>query len=348
MNGTAGQNKTCNPLFWLGVVVLLFLLTAPYLLPLIVEDFWVTVLAEIFIWGLFAASVNLLFGYTGLLSFGQAVYFGMGAYGVALGIDLLGFAFWPAFFFGVAVALVTAVVTGFFAVRLTWHYFAIITVVLSLIFYFIAVGWKDLTGGDDGLPFTLAPVFKWGELELSLSDLTFQYYFMLVIVSACFYLLYRVLQSPLGQALAAVRENDSRASLIGLSPYWIRYSSFVLAGGFAGVAGMLFALFGRYATAQYMFWTVSGEGVIWMIVGGARTLFGPALGAAFLIILREELSLYWEHYLLVVGAIVILTVTFAPQGIMGLLHKWIARMTAGAPMVEPEAKISKQPGESLE
>lgn len=339
--------KQYNPLTWLGIAAAAFLLVAPYALPLVVDEFWVTVLAEMFIWGLFAASVNLLLGYTGLLSFGQALYFGMGAYGVALGLDLLELSFWSAFVFGIVVAFVTAAITGFFAVRLTWHYFAIITVVFSLIFYFLAVGWKDLTGGDDGLPFALAPVLTWGEWEISLSDLTFQYYFMLAIVGGCFYLLHRVLESPLGRAFVAVRENDSRASLIGLSPYWIRYASFVLAGVFAGVAGVLFALFSRYASAYYMFWTVSGEGVIWTIVGGVRTLFGPALGAAFLTVLREELSLYWEHYLLVVGTIVILTVIFAPEGIMGLLHKWMVPVGGGS-TAEREAKVSEQPRESLE
>ena len=120
----------------------------------------------------------------------------------------------------------------------------------------------------------------------------------------------------------AVRENDARAALIGLDCYRIRYVAFVLSGLFAGIAGVLFALFSRYVSAQYMFWTVSGEGVIWTIVGGAGTLIGPPLGALLLIVLREELSIYWEHYLLLVGVIVILVVTWAPQGLMGLLQRW--------------------------
>ena len=133
--------------------------------------------------------------------------------------------------------------------------------------------------------------------------------------------MHQILKSPLGFAFVAVRENASRAGLVGYNPYMIRLVSFVFAGFFAGVAGVLFALFSRYVSAQYLFWTVSGEGVVWMIVGGAGTLFGPVLGAAFLIVVREELSVYWEHYLLAVGVIVILCVTYAPQGIMGLLHK---------------------------
>jgi branched-chain amino acid transport system permease protein len=307
-----------------GAFGLLLLVTAPWSLPLVIDEFWVTVLAEILIWSLFAASVNLLFGYVGLLSFGQALYFGMGAYGVGLGIQAYGLGFWPAFALGIGVAVATAAIAGIFAVRLTWHYFAIITVVFSLIFYFVAVGWKSYTGGDDGLNFSPPPVLKAGGAEWSVLDATFQYYFVLAIVALCFLLMRAVLASPLGHAFVAVRENDARASLIGLDCYRIRYIAFVLSGFFAGVAGVLFALFSRYVSAQYMFWTVSGEGVIWTIVGGAGTLIGPPVGALLLIVLREELSIYWEHYLLIVGAIVILVVTWAPNGIMGLLRKWTA------------------------
>ncbi len=317
--------QNLEPLQILGLICALFFLTAPFTIPLVANDFWVSIVTEILIWGLFAASVNLLFGYTGLLSFGQAVYFGMGAYGVALGIDIFGFSFWTAALVGIVVATVTAFITGIFAARLTWHYFAIITVVFSLIFFFFAVGWKDVTGGDDGLPFTLPPLFKAGGFELSLLDLTFQYYFILIVVGGCFALMHMILKSPLGFAFIAVRENASRAGLVGYNPYMIRLVSFVFAGFFAGVAGVLFAFFSRYASAHFLFWTISGEGIIWMIVGGAGTLFGPLLGAAFLIIVREELSLYWEHYLLVVGVIVILFVTYAPQGIMGFLKSWLDR-----------------------
>ncbi|HBT43410.1 MAG TPA: branched-chain amino acid ABC transporter permease, partial [Rhodospirillaceae bacterium] len=131
------------------VVVALLTLTAPWFLPLLVDSFWVDIYAEMLIWSLLAASVNLLFGYVGLLSFGQALFFGMGMYGVAIGVAKLGLGFWPAFGLGVVMATAMALVAGALAVRLTWHYFAIITVVFSLIFYFAALSWKPLTGGDD-------------------------------------------------------------------------------------------------------------------------------------------------------------------------------------------------------
>jgi branched-chain amino acid transport system permease protein len=313
---------------WLGLLAGAVLLTAPFALPRVVDPFWVDVLAEILIWSLLAASVNLLLGYTGLLSFGQALYFGVGAYGLALCIERWGMSFWPAFLIGVVAATAAAALTGIFAVRLTWHYFAIITVVFSLILYFFAVGWKNVTGGDDGLPFEPPPVFRAGHLELTLLDHVFQYYFVLAVVGLCFLLLRTVLASPLGYAIVAVRENADRASLIGLSTYRIRYVSFVLAGFLAGVGGVLFAGYSRYATAQDMYWTVSGEAVVWTIVGGAGTLSGPILGTGLLILLREKLSAYWEHYLLVVGALVIVIVAVAPEGVMGLLRKWLRRAEA--------------------
>src|SRR6476646_4903989 len=156
-----------------------FMLSVPWSVPALVSPFWVSVITEILIWSLFAASVNLLFGYVGLLSFGQALYFGFGMYGVALGIDRLGLSFWPAFGLGIAAAMAMALVTGIFAVRLTWHYFAIITVVFSLIFYFLALTNKWLTGGDDGINFTMPATFSLGGSVLSFTDPTFQYFFIL-------------------------------------------------------------------------------------------------------------------------------------------------------------------------
>ncbi len=308
------------------LVVLVFLVAAPWVLPAIGFDYWLDILAEIIIWSLFAASVNLLFGYVGLLSFGQALFFGMGMFGVAIGIAKLGLGFWPALGFGMTVAIGTAAVAGALAVRLTWHYFAIITVVFSLIFYFIALSAKPLTGGDDGTSFSMPAMLETGGFELSLTDPTVQYFFILAVAAAAYFLKYLIVKSPFGMALMAVRENDVRASLIGLNVYFLRWIAFVIAGGFAGLAGCLFALFGRYASATYMFYHVSGEGVVWTIIGGAGTLFGPAVGTALLIVVREELSNMWEHYPILVGLVVILTVIFAPKGLMGFWNALLDRL----------------------
>ncbi len=302
-----------------------FMLAVPWLVPALVNSFWVSLIAEILIWSLFAASVNLLYGYIGLLSFGQALYFGFGMYGVAVGIDQLGLGFWPAFALGVVAATAMAFVTGIFAVRLTWHYFAIITVVFSLIFYFLAVTQKWLTGGDDGINFSLPPTFSVGGTQFAFTSDTFQYFFILVIVALCLWLMQCVTRSPLGKAFLAVRDNDVRASLIGLNIYALRLTAFVMAGFLAGVAGALFAFFGRYASASYMFYNVSGEAVVWAIVGGAGTLFGPLVGTALFIIIRELVSTHWEHHSLIVGVMAILVVILAPRGIVGLWRELLSR-----------------------
>jgi branched-chain amino acid transport system permease protein len=322
-----------------GLLVLfaLFMLSVPWTVPAVISSFWVSVITEILIWSLFAASVNLLFGYVGLLSFGQALYFGFGMYGVAIGIDQLHLGFWPVFGLGIVAAMAMALVSGVFAVRLTWHYFAIITVVFSLIFYFIAVRLKPLTGGDDGINFSMPPTFTFGKSVWSFTDPTFQYFFILCTVGLCFYLTYRVIRSPLGKAFLAIRDNDVRASLIGINVYLVRLTAFVMAGFLAGVAGALFAFFGRYGSASYMFYHVSGEGVVWAIVGGAGTIFGPLIGTTLFIIIREVVSTHWEHHALIVGVVAILVVILAPNGIAGLWRDWLARFD------EPSRNIEAKP-----
>jgi branched-chain amino acid transport system permease protein len=319
------------------------LISVPWTVPLIASKFWVSIIAEILIWSVFAASVNLLFGYVGLLSFGQALFFGFGMYGVGIGIDQLGLSFWPAFAFGVTAAMVMALITGIFAVRLTWHYFAIITIVFSLIFYFLAVRMKPLTGGDDGINFSLPPVFSFGGVRYSLTDQTFQYFFILAVVAFCFYLMHLVIRSSLGKAFLAIRDNDLRASLIGLNVYVLRLTAFVMAGFLAGVSGALFAFFGRYASATYMFYHVSGDGVIWAIVGGAGTLFGPIVGTTLFIVIREVVSTHWEHYSLIVGVMAILVVILAPKGLVGLFRDGLSRLDDEEEQTSAKAKLRTEP-----
>jgi branched-chain amino acid transport system permease protein len=160
----------------------------------------------------------------------------------------------------------------------------------------------------------------------SLTDPTLQYFFVLAVVSLCLFLMHRIINSPLGKGFLAIRDNDLRASLIGLNVYALRLIAFVMAGFLAGVSGALFAFFGRYASATYMFYQVSGEAVVWTIVGGAGTLFGPLVGTALFIVIREIVSSHWEHHSLIVGLLAILVVIFAPKGIVGLFNGWLSRL----------------------
>ncbi|MGI9411181.1 MAG: branched-chain amino acid ABC transporter permease [Hyphomicrobiaceae bacterium] len=325
-------------------VVVLALILVPYVLPIFLPSFWVTIVSEILIWSLLAASVNILFGYVGLLSFGQALYFGFGMYGVTIAINDFGLGLWPALICGIAAATAMAMVAGVFAVRLTWHYFAIITVVFSLIFYFAALSARSLTGGDDGRSFSPPLIAKFGAFELSLTNPTTQYYFILILVLACYGALALVLRSPLGLKFEAIRENDRRAELIGIDVYRTRLTAFIIAGAVAGLGGALFAIYGRYASASYMFYHVSGEAVVWAIVGGTGTLLGPIFGTGILIIFREIVSTWWENYLLAVGAITILVVMFAPRGLAGLLNdliNWLTRTRGASDQAAAETEVSE-------
>ena len=261
-------------------VLLGALLAVPIVLLMFKASFWVNIITEILIWSLLAASVNLLLGYVGLLSFGQALYFGVGMYGAALSVLHWGAGFWGGLLLGALAATVMAAIAGSVAVRLTWHYFAIITVVFSLILYFAAMSAKPITGGDDGISFSAPSVFKFGGVNLSLADPMVQFYAVLAVVAAAYAAMWLIVKSPLGLRFQAVRENDRRARLIGINVYLTRYISFVIAGTLAGVSGALFAFFGRYASASYMFYHVSGEAVVWAIVGGVGSLLGPLFGPA--------------------------------------------------------------------
>jgi branched-chain amino acid transport system permease protein len=314
------------------VLLLTALIAVPMVLPKLGSSFWIDIVAEILIWSLLAASVNLLLGYVGLLSFGQALYFGVGMYGAALSVIHWGAGFWGGLAIGIIAAMAMAAIAGSVAVRLTWHYFAIITVVFSLILYFAALSAKPLTGGDDGISFAAPDVLAFGTMRLSLADQSVQYYTILLVVAACYALFGLVVRSPLGVRFMAVRENDRRAALVGINVYLTRYLAFVLAGGLAGASGALFAFFGRYASATYMFYHVSGEAVVWAIVGGTGALLGPLFGAGLLIILREVISTVWEHYLFVVGALTILVVMFAPRGLAGAWSDLLAAVTRRAPV----------------
>ena len=150
-------------------------------------------------------------------------------------------------------------------------------------------------------------------------------------MAACLYAMRRLLGSPLGMAFMAIRDNDVRASLIGLNVYWLRLIAFVMAGFLAGLSGALFAFFGRYASATYMFYHVSGEAVVWTIVGGAGTLFGPLVGTSVFIIIREVVSTHWQHHALIVGAVAILIVIYAPRGVVGLWRDLLDRWSTQRP-----------------
>jgi len=301
--------------FALSLLLLAFM---PQLLAPVHEG----LLMKILIWGLYAMAFDLLFGHTGLLSLGQSVYFGLGAYGAALTLMPLK-SFWLAMLMGVGVASVAAGVIGFFAVRVRGHGFIIITAVTSLLFYLLAQDRGDLTGGEEGLNLPPLPL-KIQNWAAACTDPGPAYYFVLAGVALSFLVLRWLVQTPFGLALRAIRENEPRAELMGYHTNRLKLIAFVISGTSSALAGSFYALTSCHVSTNLFHWLVSADAIVWTLLGGAGTLIGPLLGTFLLSVAREILSSWWGHgYPILVGILIIFVVRFAPRGIVGMISQRI-------------------------
>jgi branched-chain amino acid transport system permease protein len=305
--------------YWAVFVVILVLLA---LAPLVLPEFWRRFLTEILIWGLLAMSSDILIGYTGMVSFGHSAFFGLGVYGAAAALlwsrppNL-----WLAIALGVAAAAAVAAFVAYFATRLRDIYFAITTLIFSQIFYVIIFTWTEVTGGENGLTFSRPALTLAGLVSIPLTSLGL-HWFVLGVVAASYLLLRRITQSPFGMVLQSIRENEARTRAIGYPVERYKIVAVMLSGLFAGLAGVLYALQNQFAAPDFVFFLVSGETVIYNVMGGVGTLVGPVLGAAFFLLLREGFSRFLtEYYLIPVGLIFIAMVIFLPQGLLGFLRR---------------------------
>ena len=300
----------------LGAALLLSLFG---LLPLFTGPFWTYLLAEILAWGLFALAFDLLYGYGGMLSLGQSVFFGVGAYGGALAILRLECGPWSALMLGTAAALLLAVLLGPLLARGSGHGFIILTMVLALIFYLLALQLRWLTGGDDGLAVAAPAIFG-----LPLADPIVNYYFTLAIVALSFSFARWLASTPLGRAFVLVRENPRRAAALGYDVKMIKLIVIAISGGLSGLAGALYLFTARFVSADLFHWMIAANPLVWTLLGGAGSLFGPLLGTVILLLAREWLSSWWSYgYPILVGVLIIMVARFAPQGLWGMLRlRW--------------------------
>ena len=287
--------------------------------PFFADLFYQTFLTEILVWALFAVSFDLIFGYTGLLSFGQALFFGLGGYAVAISILKFGAGTGTGLLLSVAVPVAFAAFVGFFSVRLTGIHFVIITIIFALIGSTVGETWTSLTGGADGLVF-MAPPLDIGVAKLDLVDIRTTYWLVLAVTALSYLFLRRLVDSPVGKVFVAIRENEDRARLIGYDVRRYKLLAFVIAGGLSGLAGGLYTLSLKYASATFLHWSISGHAVVYTIVGGAGTLAGPMLGAGLIMSLEHSLVKWLTATDLVVGAVLVSTLLLAPKGIVGFLR----------------------------
>ena len=275
---------------------------------------------QVLIYGLFALGFNLLYGYTGLLSFGHAAYFGLGAYGAGIALARLGLgSVWAALAMGLGAATLGGAVIGFFCLRRRGIYFAMLTLAFAQLLYFIGFHLADLTGGDDGL--RGIPQLAVGVPGLSIpieTPIRF-YYFAFVLVGLAVVALKRILDSPFGAVLRAVRENGERAAACGYDVTRLKLLAFVFSAAFAGLAGALEALRLTVVPIESLYWTTSGQVVMMTLLGGAGTFFGPFVGAATFLVLEDRLGLVTESWPLAIGLVFMAFVLFLPRGIWGTL-----------------------------
>ncbi len=291
-------------------------------LPLALTSYQLGLLTKMLIFAVFAMSLDLILGYTGLPSLGHAAYFGVGAYTVALLALRVRDSFWLDFAAGLAAASVTAALFGLLALRAQGSYLLMITLALAQVVWGIAFGWRWLTGGDDGLPGVPRPA---AGLPWSLADGLRFYYFVLVVFLLALGALWVIVRSPFGQALVGIRESERRMEVLGYNTWLYKYVAFVLAGAFAGLAGNLFVYYNGFVSPAYLSIVFSAMALIMVILGGAGTLLGPALGSAAIVFLENVISAATQRWLLVLGLIYVAVTLFTPSGLVGLFRGHAAR-----------------------
>lgn len=311
------------------ILVLLALLSIPQL----GSGFYVSLGLSVLIYGLLAMSLDLLAGYTGLVSLGHASFLGVGAYAIAYSLGH-GMEPFGAIGFALVAVIITAAVFGLLAVRVKELTFVILTLALGQIVWGLAYRWVSVSGGDNGLPVAGRPSLG----PIDLTDNGAYYYFVLVIVTVCAVLLWALVNSPFGLSLRGIRDNEARMRTLGYSVVLHKYLSFLIAAIFAGISGILFAFYNLYVSPTMIDFAHNGTAVQMVIVGGMGTLWGPLVGALLIVFLQQFVSIFFQRWITLLGIIFVLTVLFARSGLWGgvvSLIRWFETRYGERPSVAP-------------
>ena len=298
-----------NPL----VFIFIFFIIIPFIVP------YKALATQIIIWGLFALGYNVCLGYTGMLSFGHAAYFGTGAYTTGIVLIRLWENIWFALFCGLIMGGVLAFLLGYMCIKRRGIYFAMLTLAFAQLLYFIGFQWVDLTGGDNGLRNIPAVPLSIFGLSIDIySPLRF-YFFVLLFVALSLLAINRILQSPFGHVLQAVRENDQRAKSCGYETSNVRWLAFIISGAISGLAGGLYALYLHFVGIESLYWITSGQVVMMTLLGGMGTFLGPFIGAGVFLYIEDTLSAITPNWMIFLGPVFVLCVLFFPAGIWGTI-----------------------------
>ncbi len=291
-------------------VMLIVLGSSPFFLSL----FHLNLLIEILILGIFALSLNILVGYTGLISLGHAAFFGVGAYASAIVAKEVSANLMVTVLVALATAVAVSAVIGFFCMKVKGFYFLMLTLAFSQMIYSFIHQSNNLMGGSNGL--SGIPASYLGGLDLS--NPVYLFYLILVIFTVVLLGISVFVRSPFGQVLIGIRENETRIQSMGYSTTLYKYAAFIIAGAVGGLSGCLYTTFNGFISPGDVYWTMSGSVLIMVLVGGVGTVIGPVLGAAFIVILETIVSSYTELWMLIIGVVFITFVIFFPKGIVGI------------------------------
>jgi branched-chain amino acid transport system permease protein len=304
-----------------AIIFFLLLISPPFL-----SSFLLTLLTQALIYAILAMSLDIILGYTGLASLGHAAYFGLGAYGVGILATRHGAGFWITLPVGVLLAVAVAAIFGLVALRATGVYFLMITLALGMVVWGLAHRWVTMTQGDNGISAIPRPDLG---LPWSLAHSVPFYYFALAGFFISFWVLLVIVRSPFGRSLVGIRESESRMRTLGYHVWLHKYIGFVIAGGFAGFAGVLWAYYNGFVSPADLQLATSVEVLLMVALGGRGTLLGPALGATIIVFLKNLVSVYTHRWLLILGAVYIATIVYAPEGVVGAVIQWARRTRTG-------------------
>ncbi len=302
--------------------VILFLLVFPLLMP------YQALAINILIFGLFAVGYNLLFGSTGLLSFGHAAFLGVGSYLTGIGMVHLGLHWLPALLLGVASAALAGVLIGWLAIRTRGIYFSMVTLALAQIVYYAFYKAEHWTGGENGLRGIQVPSIELAGFKLDFLNPTTKYYVILLFVAAALWFVSRLLASPFGAVIEAVRENEQRAAACGYDVARTKLLVFVISAALCGLAGSLRALHVRVVPIDSLHYLLSGQAVMMCLLGGMGTFFGPFVGAAVFLTLEDVVTTMTSHWMAVVGTVFMVFVLYFPAGLWGTLVRRIDKASS--------------------
>jgi len=283
--------------------------------PAFLSAYWIGLLTQIVILAILAMSLDLLLGYTGLPSLGHAGFFGAAAYGVGILSTTYHAGFWASVAGGLVTGIVLAALFGLIVSHVRDVYFLMITLALGMVLWGLSFRWIPVTGGDNGI--AGIPRLE-SQLGLPATGPIPFYYVALLVLAMCGASMIVLVRSPFGLSLRGVRENERRMKSLGFNTWWHCYLSYVLAGAFASVSGVMWAYYNGFVSPTYLDLTASSELFLMVTLGGPATLVGPALGAGAIVLLKNVMSAYTARWLLVLGIVYIVTIMWAPQGLWNL------------------------------